>query len=478
MSAQAFWQWPATELAHAIRTRRISSREAVQSCFDRLDAVNPQVNAVVDQLRDEAFVAADRADAAVKAGESLGPLNGVPLTVKINVDVAGRATTNGIVAFKDLIAKEDSVPVANLRKAGAVIIGRSNVPGFSTRYFTDNALHGRTLNPWDPKRTPGGSSGGAAVAVAVGIGPIGHGNDRAGSIRYPAYSCGVFGLRATVGRVSDFNPSTAEERGISSQLTNIQGPLARTVGDIRLGLSALAARDARDPWWVPAPLRNGTPKGPCRVAVFAGEPGVDADPAVPKAVRQAAKWLADAGYQVEEVAPPHFNEAASLFWSLLMTEERAASKKEMAASTSGIESFGDEAVKRARAGTRAFAPEFDFDGYIRALARRATILREWSVFLERYPLLVMPVSWQRPFVVDADQQGNEAVRRMLEAQFPLLAVSILGLPSLAAPTGLVDGVPIGGQLVAGRYQEETCLAAGEVIEDRNSIKGPIDPSKS
>ena len=131
-----------------------------------------------------------------------------------------------------------------------------------------------------------------------------------------------------------------------------------------------------------------------------------------------------------------------------MTEERAASQKEMAASTSGIENFGDEAVKRARAGPRAFAREFDFDGYIRALARRTTILRQWQIFLERYPLLVMPVSWQRPFVVDADQQGDEAVRRLLEAQFPLLAVSILGLPSLAAPTGLVDGVPIGVQLVA------------------------------
>ena len=220
--SEQLWRWTAAELVRAIRTRRISSREAVESCLARLDAVNPYVNAVVDQLRDDAFATADRADLAVRSGQLLGPLHGVPVTVKINVDVAGRATTNGIVAFKDLVAKEDSVPVANLRKAGAVIIGRTNVPGFSTRYFTDNDLHGRTLNPWDPKRTPGGSSGGAAAAVAVGIGPIGHGNDRAGSIRYPAYSCGVFGLRPTCGRVSDFNPSASEERGLSSH-TNTGG---------------------------------------------------------------------------------------------------------------------------------------------------------------------------------------------------------------------------------------------------------------
>lgn len=267
------WRWRAADLAQAIRTRRISSRDTVQSCLARLERVNPRLNAVVDLLAQEALAAADRADAAVKAGDALGPLHGVPVTVKINVDYGGRATTNGVVAFKDLIAKEDSVPVANLRKAGAVIFGRTNVPGFSTRYFTDNALHGRTLNPHDPKRTPGGSSGGAAAAVAAGIGPIGHGNDRAGSIRYPAYACGVVGLRPSFGRVSDFNPGTAEERGLSSQFCNVQGPLARSIADARLSLAALAARDARDPWWVPAPLASGDAGRPCRVAMFAGARG-------------------------------------------------------------------------------------------------------------------------------------------------------------------------------------------------------------
>jgi amidase len=473
--AEHLWQWTAVDLAKAIRTRKISSHEAVNSAFARLDAVNPKINAVVDQLRDEAFAAADRADAAAKSGNSLGPLHGVPVTVKINVDVAGRATTNGVVAFKDLIAKEDSVPVSNLRKAGAVIIGRTNVPAFSTRYFTDNALHGRTLNPWDPTRTPGGSSGGAAASVAVGIGAIGHGNDRAGSIRYPAYSCGVFGLRPTLGRVSDFNPGAGEERGLSSQLANVQGPLARTIDDLRLGLDALAARDPRDPWWVPAPLPNMSAINACRVAMFTGLPGMDIDPAIVAAIRKGAQWLEEAGYVVDEIAPPNFVEVAGLFWSLLMTEERAASQNEMAASTRGIEDFGDEAVRRTRAATKAYASELNFDGYIRSLARRTTLLREWLLFLDRHPLLVTAVSWLRPFPIDADQHGNEAMRRLIEAQFPLIAVSLLGLPSVVAPINLVDRIPVGIQLVASRYQEETCLTAADVIAARSSIATPIDP---
>ena len=195
------WRWPASNLAQAISTRQISSREAVTSCLVRLEEVNPRINAVVDVMADDALAAADHADEIIARREAVGPLHGVPVTIKINVDCVGRTTTNGVVAFQDRIAKTDSPPVANWRKAGAIVIGRTNVPPFSARFFTDNALYGRTLNPWDVARTPGGSSGGAAAAVATGIGPLAHGNDRAGSIRYPAFACGVAGLRPTIGVV-------------------------------------------------------------------------------------------------------------------------------------------------------------------------------------------------------------------------------------------------------------------------------------
>jgi amidase len=162
------WQLDATDLARLIRTGRASAREAVQSCLSRMDAVNPALNAVVRRMDDEALAAADAADAARARGEALGPLHGVPVTTKVNVDQKGHPTDNGVVAYKDLIATEDSPVVANLRHAGAILIGRTNAPAFSMRIFTDNALHGRTLNPLDPAITPGGSSGGAGAAVAVG----------------------------------------------------------------------------------------------------------------------------------------------------------------------------------------------------------------------------------------------------------------------------------------------------------------------
>src|SRR4051794_11749721 len=185
----ALWRWSAVDLAHAIASRNISSREAVQSGLDRIAQVNPTLNAIVEIRAEEALATADEADAAVKAGSKLGPLHGVPVTTKVNVDQRGCATTNGVVAFRDVIATEDSPVVANLRKAGAVILGRTNTPAFSHRWFTDNDLHGTTHNPWGKGLTPGGSSGGAASAVASGMCPIAHGNDFGGSIRYPAYAC-------------------------------------------------------------------------------------------------------------------------------------------------------------------------------------------------------------------------------------------------------------------------------------------------
>ena len=473
--ADELWRWTAEELVRGIRTRAISSREATESCLARLDEVNPRINAVVDPLADEALAAADRADDAIRRGEAPGVLHGVPVTVKINVDYAGRATTNGVTAFANMAAEQDSISVANLRKAGAVILGRTNVPGFSTRYFTDNDLHGRTLNPWDAGRTPGGSSGGAAAAVASGIGPIGHGNDRAGSVRYPAYACGVAGLRPSLGRVPDFNPSAAEERGISSQMANVQGPLARSIGDIRLGLEALAAPDPRDPWSVPVPLGAEGAAGRSRAAILSSLPGADADPAVTEAVRKAGAWLEDAGYDVEEAAPPRLDEASGLFWPILMAEERAATSAERAASSSGIERYGDEAVKRARASVRAYAGDLDYETYVRALASRTTMLREWYAFFERYPILVMPISWQRPYPIDHDQKGDDAVREMLDAHRPMLAISLLGLPGLSVPVSLADGVPVGVQIVSARFGEERLLAAGEVIEARAAMATPIDP---
>ena len=471
------WRSNAVDIVRGVRTRQISAREVTASCLERLDQVNPTVNAVVDVLKDEALTTADQADQAVKDGKPLGPLHGVPITVKINADYAGRATTNGVVAFKDLISAEDSVTVACLRQAGAVILGRTNVPAFSTRFFTDNALHGRTLNPWDSGRTPGGSSGGAAAAVAAGIGPIGHGNDRAGSVRYPAYACGIAGLRPTLGRVPNFNPSAKQERGLFSQITSVQGPLARSVADLRLGLEALTAYDIRDPWSVRVVEAAQTISRPVTVAMLTPDPSIDADPAVTKALDQAAQILESAGYRVEMVAPPHIEEASALFWSLMLSEEGMIADKSGASSASSIDELGDPAVIKARHSTMANAKLLEAGEFVQGLARRTTILRDWLQFLENYPLILLPVSWQIPFPSDHDQQGDAALGQLVRAHEPMTAVSLLGIPGLAVPTGTSDGVPVGVQLVANRFQEELCLSAGEVIEASFPMGTPVDPKK-
>ena len=194
-------------MQQVVRSRRASAKEVVESALARLASVNPMLNAVIEEFPDEALQAAAAIDRQLSRGEPAGPLAGVPITIKANVDQAGHATTNGLRIQRDLIAKVDSPVVANLRKAGAVIIGRTNTPAFSLRWFTRNSLHGHTFNPWGRSITPGGSSGGAAAAVASGIGAIAHGTDIAGSIRYPAYALllgrtdEAIGLDRSAGRV-------------------------------------------------------------------------------------------------------------------------------------------------------------------------------------------------------------------------------------------------------------------------------------
>ena len=462
------WRWDAVDVADGVAKRDVSSREVVTSCLRRLEDVNPKLNAVVHVLADEALDTAAAADEAVQRGDPLGPLHGVPVTVKVNVDTKGCATTNGVVAFKDLIAPDDSPPVANWRRAGAVVIGRTNTPCFSWRWFTDNALHGRTLNPWDADVTPGGSSGGAAASLASGIGPLAHGNDIGGSVRYPAYACGVVGIRPTLGRVPAYNPSATVERSIMSQLMSTQGPLARRIRDLRVGLHAMVARDPWDPWWVPAPLEHQPSEQATRVALFSELDGTEAHPAVADALRRAADWLEGAGYVVEEKAPPRFREAAELWLALLMTDAR---RDTLAA----IEQYGDEQIRSSAKAMLEHVPQLDLFGFLERQARRATILREWMLFFESYPLILMPVSWQPPFPQDLDLQGPEVMGQILDAQSPQLALPLLGLPGVSVPTGVEGRVPMGVQLAAGRYREDLCLAAAPVIEDNAALATPIDP---
>src|SRR5215471_6457448 len=264
------WRLSAAELARLVISKKVSAREAATAALARLDAVNPGINAVIDYRPEGVLEQAVEADGRIARGEQVGALAGVPVTVKVNIDQAGFATTNGVTLQRDVIAESNTPVVDNLRKAGAVILGRTNCPAFSYRWFTTNLIHGDTKNPHDGGLTPGGSSGGAGAAVAAGIGAIAHGTDIAGSIRYPAYACGVHGLRPSLGRVPAIN-FTAKDRHIGAQLMAVSGPLARTIADLRLALRVMAQEDARDPWWAPVPLELGA--SPKRAALTVSPDG-------------------------------------------------------------------------------------------------------------------------------------------------------------------------------------------------------------
>ena len=461
------WRLSATELAGRIRAREVSAREAAEAALRRLSAVNPRINAVVAHRPDAVLAQADAIDRRIARGEDPGPLAGVPVTTKITTDQAGFATTNGTRLQRDLVAQANSPVVDNLVRAGAVLLGRTNAPAFALRWFTTNMIHGDTKNPRDPSLTPGGSSGGAAAAVAVGVGALAHGTDIGGSIRYPAYACGVHGLRPTLGRVPAYNASSPE-RGIGPQLMAVSGPIARTIADVRLGLAAMAAADPRDPWWMPAPLEG--PAVPLRAVLCLRPGGMAIAPEIETALLDAARRLADAGWRVEQIEDtPPLQEAADLQQALWLGDN-------FAGFADLVEREGDPGALNVVAAFRAKAATYAPDVIARSLVRRAALAREWSLFLDRHPVLLLPISGELPFPDGLDLQGEAGLQRVWRAQLTQRALPAMGLPGLAVATGMVGSAPVGVQVVAGRYREDLCLKAGEAIEAGGVPPAPIDPA--
>jgi amidase len=463
MTSRPIWQWSAVETAAAIKAGRISSEEVVGAHVARLHEANPAINAVVIDLTDQALAAARAADAAQGRGDELAALHGVPITLKINIDVEGQANSNGVVALKDNIAPGDSPVAANFKKAGAILLGMTNTPEFSLRAFTDNPLHGLTLNPWDPAITCGGSSGGAGASVVSGIGTIAHGNDIGGSLRGPAFCNGVSTIKSTQGRMPAFNPSAAVERPMMAQLMSTQGPLAREVADVRLALEVMAGRDVRDTWQVPAPLIGPPIAGPIRVAVANIPCDMATDSRVMALLDQAAGYLSGAGYEVSEVETPDISVAFNLWADLISTEIEVLQAAQM-------RQMGSAPFSQALGGILHMSTILDQQGYMQALALRARVIREWLIFLETWPLILTPVSVKPPWAVNADLGGDAAVREIFWNDFRFTsALSVLGLPCAATPVGLVAGHPVGCQIIGQRFREDLCLDAAAAIEARVGV---------
>jgi amidase len=417
---------------------------------------NPRLNAITLDLGDQALATAAKLDERRARGETIGPLFGVPVTIKDNVDVRGQRTPNGVTELSNVIAPDDSPVVKNLQDAGSVIIGRTNTPEFSMRATTNNPLYGLTKNPWDERISCGGSSGGAGAAVASGMGALAHGNDIGGSVRFPALHCGVAGLKPTQGRVPAFAPSAPVERPTISTLMSVQGVLARCVSDLRLALGAMSARDSRDPWWAPAPLEG--PPAPRRVGLIDSIPGMPIAPLVAEALGKAARALESAGYDVEPIAPPSLAESRDLAMRLLLTDIQHQMLPM-------VERMGSEQIKWYFGVMFEIAsPYNDVGEYLQALMARTSLLRKWLLQLDEYPVVLAPQQLGPLMKVDEDMESAQKLKELWLSFAPSITVNLLGLPSLVVPTGLGDNLPMGVQLIAGRYREDLCLAAGEAVE--------------
>lgn len=459
------WQESATTLADMIRSGVSTSREIVEAHLERIESVNPLVNAVVEIRPDEVRREADAADAAVKAGGPLGPLHGVPFTIKVNLDVAGYATNEGTVVLKDFMATEDAPTVERMRASGAVALARTNMPDLGLRVNTVSALYGATHNPWRHGLTAGGSSGGEGAAIASGMSPIGLGNDIGGSLRNPAYACGIASIKPSRGRVAHRNPSATIDQAINGQVMLAEGVLARHVGDVRLGLEVVMGAHRRDPQSIDAPLKGREVAR--RVALVPTPTGGTTDPNVAEGVRVAGRALAAAGYEVEEIEPP------MLFESYLAWSELQVSSMTMTAPLLDLV-LGEDAKRFLQLVDVGFPPPTPESMFLMHQSRWR-VASAWRQFMTDYPLVVGPTWTQPPFALDFDIADAESAMKVIEMIRFVLPANLLGLPAACVPTGVVNGLPTGAQIIGDLFREDLCLDAAQIVEESVGVLTPIDP---
>jgi amidase len=454
------WRRSARDLARMIAAREVSSREVVEAHIARIEAVNPKINAVVFRLDEAALAAADVADASPPGG----PLHGVPFTIKENIDCTGSATTQGMPAFEQVVPSLDAPVVQRMKAAGAIPLARTNLPEMGLRIATDNPLRGRTLNPWDVARVAGGSSGGEGAALATGMTPIGLGNDIGGSLRNPAFCCGITSLKPTTGRIPWASSIAPEDPSIAFRLMAVEGPMARSVADLELGFRILAGWHPRDPFSVPASLTG--PDVPRRAGLVTALPGWQLPPALSAAVRAAGEALASSGWQVEEVTPPELERVHEIWGHLLTTDLQPM-----------VSVIGNLMSPQARAlvdGLIRRYPPGSPPAHV-VFSERHRLAKAWSSLFAETPIIVGPTWADVQFEHDADFDPHTGVDTTLDRLRFITPGNLLGLPSVAVPTGVANGLPTGVQIYAERWREDLALAAAAAVEGRIGVLTPIDP---
>lgn len=461
---EQLWQRSAGELAEMIRTREVSSREVVDAHLQRIEQVNDHLNAITIVLTDSAVEAADAADKRTTKGEDLPPLHGVPVTVKENIDLAGTPTTWGLVALEQAIPTQDAPIVERIRVAGAIPIGRTNLPEMGLRISTNNPLRGLTRNPWNPELTAGGSSGGEGSAIASGMSPLGLGNDIGGSVRNPAFCCGIASIKPTQGRVPDATMLPPEDPWLGAQLMATNGPMARRVADVRTALQVMSGQHVRDPRSLTVPFDG--PEVSKRAALVTDLPGGGVIPAVADAVRLAGQALQAAGYDVEEVSPPEI-EHVSAVWAQVLIR--------------GIRGLRDVLGQVMSAEALTLLDQMDASLPTDVMpgdavhVERSRLGRAWAAFFAERPIVVGPVWPDKPFAHDADLEADSGMDLTLGRLRFITPGNLLGIPGAVVPTGMADGLPMSVQVYADRFRDDLALQAAEIIEEAAEPLTPINP---
>jgi Asp-tRNA(Asn)/Glu-tRNA(Gln) amidotransferase A subunit family amidase len=459
----ALYYLDALELARLIRTKEVSPVEVVQAHLDRIEAVNPKVNAITTLLADQALRSAKEAELAVVKDDELGPFHGVPFSVKDVIDVADVVTHGGSRILVDNVAKQDAPAVARMKRAGAIPIAKTNVPEFSCWTETDNMVTGRTNNPWNLDRTPGGSSGGESASIAAGMSPMGLGSDVAISVRGPAALTGIVGLKATHGRI----PYTGHFPNFLSRYWHI-GPMARSVRDVTTMLDIIKGPDGIDPYAIHArgagPANPPIGGRPVRIAYLAKTGFGPIDPEVAAAVEAAAALLERLGHSVEYASIPLLEEtdcvatAMTLFMGELLDDLRSL----VAGRTEELHFIGT---------LYANMPDPPLKEYIAAQALMTRLKSVFADFFQRHDVLLCPVI---PFTAPPHQLQEYVVNgqtiaatQMMRATSPF---NLTGLPGLSVPFRMSsENLPVNVQLVSRWLDEETILRLGALIETENTV---------
>ena len=459
----------AVELAAAIRARRLSPVEVTRAVLERIESINPRVNAYCTVVAERALADARGAEAGVMRGDALGVLHGLPISFKDLTATAGIRTTMGSRIFEHWVPDEDAIVVERARRAGAVVLGKTNTPEFGCKGVTDNLVFGHTRNPWKLDRIAGGSSGGAAAAVAAGLGPLAEGSDLAGSIRIPAAVCGVVGFKPSLGRVPLW-PALNGWTGFSHT-----GPITRTVADAALLLSAWAGPDERDPKSLPATGEDfaravdGGVHG-LRVAWSADLGGAPVDPEVRRITGAAAKAFVDLGCRVEEEHPP-LGDAMELFMDLTAPMRAAGMAAHLPRWRDQLDPMLLLRLDRAE---KMSAIDWE-----RATHRRTTLWHGVRRFFERYDVLVTPTTSAAAFPIGQTfppEIDGRPLTNQLE-WFPFTyPFAITGQPAISVPAGFTaEGLPVGLQIVGRRFADATVLRVAAAFEAARPWAGRRPP---